>query len=79
MRLISLLIVLLLTGLLIMKQLNLSSSDTVSQEVVSGEGVTVPQVPASPKDVKQFEEDMKKFMQDTVDQRSKELEKQLSQ
>ena len=77
MKLISLLIALLLTGLLVKQQLDSSSSNTEIEEAVSSEGITAPKIPTSSKDIQKFEDDMNKFMQDTADKRAEKLEESL--
>ncbi|MCK5354687.1 MAG: hypothetical protein KAJ63_06180 [Methyloprofundus sp.] len=77
MKLISLLIALLLTGLLVKQQLDSSSSNTEVEEVVNSEGITTPKIPTSSKDIRKFEDDMNNFMQDTADKRAEKLEESL--
>ncbi len=75
MRLISLLLALLLVAFLVVKQLNSSSSQSQVKQVLGSDGVDIPKVPSSPKDLQNFEGDMDKFIQDNADKRSEHLEK----
>ena len=75
MRLISLLVGLLLVGLLVMKQLNSSSSVNESIDSVN---FKVPKVPTSTQGISEFEGDINKFIQDNADKRAQELENSLN-
>ena len=75
MRLISLLLALLLIGFLVIKQLDSSSSNNKIEEVLKSEDINAPKVPSSPKDLREFDEDINKFIQDNADKRAEELDK----
>ena len=66
---------LLLVAFLVVKQLNSSSSQSQVKQVLGSDGVDIPKVPSSPKDLQNFEGDMDKFIQDNADKRSEHLEK----
>ena len=74
MKLISLLVALLIMGLLVSKQLSSSSSEKKLEQAVEVNGVELPKVPSSPKDLDKFEKDLNQFIQNNANERAKELE-----
>ena len=75
MRLISLLIGLVIIAYLISKQLEPDSSSNDIDDIIDQQDIALPKVPVSPKDIKGFETEMNKFIQDTAANRQEELEK----
>lgn len=73
MRLIILLIALLVVGLLVSQQINNETKPDVDRAVESS-GSNVPNIPVQPQDVRQFEKDMKKFMEDENSERQKRID-----
>ncbi len=76
MKLISLLIGLLLIIYLMSKQLA-PPAVSVTDNSLQQEGITLPQVPVSPKDLKKFETDMNNFVQESALKRDAALEEAL--
>lgn len=74
MKLILVLITLLIIGLLVKTQLNPSSPQSDLNNTIGNNEIIVPEVPTAPKDVKQFEQDMNKFVIDAAEQRAKEID-----
>jgi len=75
MRIISLLITLLIIGFLINQQMSSKSSSQRSiDDFFDAQGISAPKTPTSPEEVKIFEKEINKFMQDSALERAKELE-----
>ena len=79
MRLISLLIGLVLIAFLISKQLASDSPSRDIAAIIEEDGISLPKVPVSPKDLKAFEADMNAFIENAASERKEELEKALNQ
>lgn len=75
MKLISLLIGLVIIAYLISKQLVAESPSSDINAIFDKQEIALPKIPVTQKDVKGFEVDMNKFIQDTAAERNKEFEK----
>ncbi len=78
MKMISMLLALLLVGYLAQQQLASTSANSALQDTLSKEGISVPKVPTSLNDVKRFEVDMNKLMQDAADKKAKLIDESLN-
>jgi hypothetical protein len=73
MRLILMLAALLIVGLLVYRQIG-EIPDRSMDVPAAGSGPEVPRVPQRPQDLPVFEEQMQQFMQDTGEQRRRQLD-----
>jgi hypothetical protein len=78
MKLISLLIVLLLIGFLVKKQLDSGSSSTEYDEIIESKNLSTPKVPSSPKGVKKFDVEINDFMKESAEEKERKLEEVLN-
>ena len=77
MKLISLLLGLVIVAYLINKQMTSSLSNNRTNAELDKQDVTLPKTPTTPEEVKDFEKDVNKLIQDLSTERNKELQKSL--
>lgn len=75
MRIISLLIGLLVVAYFINLQISSKSPSKDIIEIIDKQDISLPKIPVTPKDLKEFETDINKFLQDAMSERKKELDK----